>query len=934
MATGVEAVLNALDVFGRAPDKASLERVNTWLQDFQHSPEAWSTCNILLLSPSPEVTVAAKLFAAQTFRTKVTYDLREVDAANLLALRDTLVTALETFHNGPRSIMVQLCLAISGLAVQVPAWENPIKDLVDSFGRNPATVPALLQFLTILPEEVTSNTKIPITDDEYRERAAKLLTANAPRIIELLSMYLQAPGATFAVQTQVFHCLSSWLAAGEIAAVSLAQTPLLAYAFDALSSEDLFDAAVVVVCDLIHETQEIEDNMPVIELIVPRVIALKPKLTEFKDDPEKIRGLARIFAEAGETYRSLLLHHTETFFPIVEAIGVCSAYPDLDIVPITFPFWMRLAQSIGKRSSVSPLLLDAYKALMAVVIRHLHFPPEITTVTGQEAESFRSFRHVMGDTLKDCCYVLGTDVCLHAAYEMITSAMTRGPNISWQEIEAPLFSMRSMGAEVDPNDDHAVPKIMDLIPKLPPHPRVRYAALLIISRYTEWINKHPTYIPDQLNYISAGFEDTDSEVNAAAGQALKYLCQDCKQHLVDFLPQLHQFLASMGGKLAQEDKVQVYEAIAFVISAMPMEHAATSLREFALDILQLVHTTANKPTAATKEELKLVIDALETLEVMLGVIDTFGDELPASCRNTAQEAWAIFDPFIAKYGSDYDVCERITRVLRLGLNFFGTSALSVVPAVLSRMATAFEATGFASYLWIIGKVLGRFGAEESLALQNSFKHAFERASSKLVNLLQIKPPTQIPDVMEDFLRMSQQLLDHTPDILFPSPAFPVTFRAAMASLTLVQTDIVFAALDYIRDILTHDSLDPPAVPPPKFPIYAAAIKAVIEKEGFDLTNLLLSGLVGDFPSDSASSVITVFRVLAKLWPSQLSTWLPLVLQQLPPTSTPDQVKQAFLADVSQSLNAKDYDKVKYAILTLHRASRKARDRRRTGPLEG
>ena len=59
--------------------------------------------------------------------------------------------------------MVQLCLAISGLALQVPAWENPVQDLVDSFGRNPATVPALLQFLTILPEELTSNTKIPVT---------------------------------------------------------------------------------------------------------------------------------------------------------------------------------------------------------------------------------------------------------------------------------------------------------------------------------------------------------------------------------------------------------------------------------------------------------------------------------------------------------------------------------------------------------------------------------------------------------------------------------------------------------------------------------------------------------------------------------------------------------------------------------------------------
>ena len=147
--------------------------------------------------------------------------------------------------------------------------------------------------------------------------------------------------------------------------------------------------------------------------------------------------------------------------------------------------------------------------------------------------------------------------------------------------------------------------------------------------------------------------------------------------------------------------------------------------------------------------------------------------------------------------------------------------------------------------------------------------------------------------------MVSELLEHGPDILFPSQAFPVAFRTAMAGLTLIQSDIVFVCLDLIRDILTHDSLDPPAVPPPKFPIYAAAIKSVVDKEGLDLTGLLLTGLVGDFPSDSASSVITIFRVLAKLWPSQLLAWLPTVLQQLPSNTTPDQVKQAFLAEVTQ-----------------------------------
>lgn len=357
-------------------------------------------------------------------------------------------------------------------------------------------------------------------------------------------MYLQAQGAsppprrcadpqsflgvTLAVQQQVFYALSSWLTAGEITSSQLAQTPLLGFAFDALASDDLFDPAVSLVCDIIHETQEIDDNMPVIEMIVPRVIALRPRLAEHKDDPEKIRGYARIFTEAGDVYRSLLLHHTESFFPIVEAIGECSAYSDLDIVPITFHFWMRLAQAIGKKPSVSPLFHDAYKALMSVIIRHLHFPPDDSPLTGQEADNFRQFRHVMGDTLKDCCYVLDADVCLLATYDMITAALAR-PNVSWQEIEAPLFSLRSMGAEVDPADDKAVPKIMDLIPSLPAHPKVRYAALLIVARYTEWINKHPDYIPFQLQYISAGFEDSDSQIIAAAGQALKYLCQDCRK---------------------------------------------------------------------------------------------------------------------------------------------------------------------------------------------------------------------------------------------------------------------------------------------------------------------------------------------------------------------------------------------------------------------
>lgn len=144
-------------------------------------------------------------------------------------------------------------------------------------------------------------------------------------------------------------------------------------------------------------------------------------------------------------------------------------------------------------------------------------------------------------------------------------------------------------------------------------------------------------------------------------------------------------------------------------------------------------------------QLTPVLDGLENLEVMLHVIGPFGDHLPAACQNSCQEAWSIFDVFISKFAFDYDTSERATRVLRHGVTLFGQTALSVASSVLSRMATSFEATGFSSFLWISGKFIGRFGHEADPALRNAFQSVYERATNKVVSLLQSKDPRDIPD---------------------------------------------------------------------------------------------------------------------------------------------------------------------------------------------
>lgn len=81
-------------------------------------------------------------------------------------------------------------------------WPNVIKDLTERYGSDPSSVGLLLEFLTVLPEEVTSNHRIPVDNEHYNVRVKSLLSNNAEEVMRLLAMYIQAPGKCF-VQTRV-----------------------------------------------------------------------------------------------------------------------------------------------------------------------------------------------------------------------------------------------------------------------------------------------------------------------------------------------------------------------------------------------------------------------------------------------------------------------------------------------------------------------------------------------------------------------------------------------------------------------------------------------------------------------------------------------------------------------------------------------------------
>jgi transportin-3 len=113
------------------------------------------------------------------------------------------------------------------------------------------------------------------------------------------------------------------------------------------------------------------------------------------------------------------------------------------------------------------------------MIKHIHYPTDMNSWTLAEKDEFREFRHDMGDVLKDCVRILGEDEALSLALDLLSPFINNDgslpQNIQWQTIEAPLFSLRAMGSEISKKESTWMPKIMQLIPSLPAHPKVRYS---------------------------------------------------------------------------------------------------------------------------------------------------------------------------------------------------------------------------------------------------------------------------------------------------------------------------------------------------------------------------------------------------------------------------------------------------------------------------
>ncbi|KAK4459872.1 armadillo-type protein [Cladorrhinum samala] len=951
-AYAVPTVLQAMLTM-RSGDNDKKKQAADYLAKFQKSNGAW-TATISILQTSTEAE--AQLFAATTLKGKITYDLAtQVSEADLPALRSQILLLLKKFAPGPKPVRVQLCVCLAILAIQMQSWKDVLASVVTTLGNDVTSHACILDFLRVLPEEVTEGRKITLSDDDLTQRTTELLSDNAEQVVQLLINYAQSSPQA-ATNPQLFDCISSWLR--EVPVSVVVNSPLMNAVLHGVTDDNSLLAAADCLGIICRETKDVDDNLETIQALLPKIIALRPRIQTLvdEDDTEGFKAITRVFAEAGESWVLLIAREPRHFQPLVDCLLECCARDkEKDVLHYTFNFWYELKQylTLDHYMEARVALVDVFAQLVDILLRQLEYPPsdnpnELDLFDGdrEQEEKFREFRHHMGDTLKDSCEVMGVSACLTKVYDAIKvwqekygalASPTSVPH--WQSLEAPLFAMRAMGRMVEKSDSAVLPQIFPLLVQIPvSNEKLRFAAIMVFGRYTEWTAAHPEFLEPQFQYVVSSFQTESQEILRAAAQSFKYFCVDCKSLLGSQVTQLQVFYDQILDKLPDPSKEEITEGVANVVGVQKTEDLYRLLKLYCDPLVSRLMVKANN---ATDDKSK--VDLADHINLLTHFAQHVVPYIPSNVEHPAvkywQEVFPVLSTILDNFITFVPICERVCRCWRSMVISYRTATTPLLGPLATKLAEGFAKSKQGCFLWATSAILREFSEDRehvSEGITDDIYVFFEAQATSVLRTMSDLPAVDLPDVIEDFYRLLIDALLYYPTKLISSPLFTPIFQAAISALALEKQEPVSAALHYIRDLLTYGGPNP-AASGDNLGAAGAQLREIVKQlllsQGEALVKQTMAGMMITFPRDCFADGSGVLLGMFQILPVETTEWVDRTIRMLPQgTVTPNEANR-LLVKIREKLQDSDSANVRQIRVLLQDFTNTYR-RRYVAPRDG
>ncbi|KAF5368680.1 hypothetical protein D9757_010224 [Collybiopsis confluens] len=619
-----------------------LRRLQQELFDIQKLPEAWGLVIPLLNHQDENV----QFFGAHTAQVKIARDWATFPQEHAESLRDLLVqlTSHSVHVRKSKVILRKLFVSLSSLALKlVPThptrWPTWILHCVTSFSGNGAQAEYVLDFLSIVAEEVGTADLV----GSSKARMQQSMTDAVPMVVQAIQRSLESPTNAVSPReiSSAMKCLQSWLQ--HLATSDF--SPLIPVLITLLNPD--VDSTFVAASDTL---QEIMSKSPLSDGSGTRILT-EPLLlwlhlaggntvdaavqSGLMDDvPSSICKLLAALGDHSATYLAVNIASSAVvnFLPSSIPAGIPAAqlsltkgqlsqtflrlllaftgFPgyygvDEDVSEMTLGFWYMLQEALwssdfyfpdgedqstdqlpemGNQSGVAK---ELYVQLVQVLRRKITWPAPGHNWSKDQVDQFAVYRRDVGDILINAYYVIRDDMVVYFVNDVVERLASRSPEQlqGWEDIEASLHCISSIQEALDYEKTPLLELLFShqALGRLPTtgNIRVRRTTLGLIGTYASWFAVSSATIPSKSELLMSAISYVvqslpDQVLSVHAASALRNLCDANRKALA---PRIGAFAELHAGldQVPDSEKSKVMESLASVIQALPPAEAVPTV---------------------------------------------------------------------------------------------------------------------------------------------------------------------------------------------------------------------------------------------------------------------------------------------------------------------------------------------------------------------
>ncbi|VAI05521.1 transportin MOS14-like isoform X3 [Triticum dicoccoides] len=893
----------AVHALNHASHPSARLAANQWLVGLQRSPQAWALAVSLLASadhPSPSADLL--FFAAQMLRRKIQspdYSLPD-NAAQLL---DALLVAARRFCLAPPRLLTQICLALAALALRA---EGGVDGL---FARMPHLPdPALLELLTVLPEEVAQDESGDTgVDSATRCRFTRELLTHAPAVLEFLLAQSEKPAAADGVPLhernhRILRCLLSWVRAGCFSGApvsALVAHPLLTFAFNSLQAFFSFEVAIEVMTELVSQYQELPQaflsKMPYI-----REVLLLPALANRSE--KIIAGLTSLMCEVGQAAPGLVAEGSNEALSLSDALLRCVAFSseDWEIAESTLQFWCSLAHCIlgideqtSKRNATQELFLPVFSSLLDALLFRAQIIDIDEHCTGRASsipDGLVQFRLNLEELLVDICLLLGAPAYIN---KLLSSGWgLASQSIPWKEVEVRMYALSMVADTIlqdgSPFDFSVVMHFVNILSSRTPAELNGCQFLVyksfgdVIGSYSKWLSSSKSNIKPLLLFCASGISKSISSNSCSV--ALRKLCEDASSfiHEPPILDILFWISEGMGeGNLRIEDEEEIISAITHALcSILDKELRKTSLARLLCSSYSAVEKIIDidrdellrQNSCAYAQALNIAVRGLHrtgalfshlAMSITSGLIDD----------DTISVLFGIFWPLLEKLSQsshmeNTSLSTAACRSLSSAIHSCGQHFQILLPKILECLSMNFLLyQRHDCFLRTAANMIEEFGHKEEYSVVCVRTIETFSSAASLSNLNSSYTCDQEPDLIEAYANFTSAFIRCCPKeaIVASRSLLELSFQKAAICSTAMHRGAALAAISYMScffDASLTDVLESPECPSDES--RGAVLVQILARCGEGLMSNVFYALLGVSALSRVHKSATMLQQLAAL----------------------------------------------------------------------